>query len=508
MEDNDVDTVFGIPASHVIEIYDALRDSRIRTIVGRNEQACAYSADGYARRARRPGVTAVTGGPGLGNIVAGLQTAWSDSSPLVAITSDLSAELRAAGRRGIPHETFDSRGLAAATGAAVTTADSSGELYAAVDDALAASMAPRRGPAVALLARDALESGWTAAPTSPPRPRRQADVPHALIAQAVDALTSARSPVAIVGHGVLWSDAEAALAEFLGRAAIPAITTSPAVGALASSHPWWAGTMGDRSAKELIQSADLALVIGSSLGAASTDDWRWGMPAALVHVDVDPEEFGRNYPASLAIRCDARHFLESASGMLAPVGDRPGLVAAKRPRHPWVDALDSALPVGPTTIVGDVSTTLRWLVRSLHASPRRRLLMPWNSMGLGWSYAAAIGAQVAAPEDAVVSVMGDGGALFSIGELATAVEHDLPVCLVIFNNRSYGVIAELQDSLFDGDRFGVDLRTPDFAAVANAFGVRSWKVDSPRGLHDAVAQATTTRSPSLIEVAISLEDFV
>lgn len=502
-----VDTVFGIPASHVIEVYDALRTSGIRTIVGRNEQACAYSADGYARRAKAPGVTVVTGGPGLGNIIAGLQTAWSDSSPLVAITSDLSADHRSAGRRGLPHETFDSAGLAAATGATLATADRPGEIYGAVRDALDASMAPRHGPAVALLARDALEAPWSgvvpaAKPISGPT-ETSADV----VTSVAEALRAARAPVLIAGQGVIWSGAERALADVLERAAMPAVTTSPAVEAVPDSSRWWGGPIGDAAARALIEDADLVLAVGTSLGAASTSEWTLTLPSVLIHVDIDAEEFGRNYQPTMAVHSDAGAFLERLAEAIGDPIARACWTTPRRPAHPWVSAFDEALPAGPTTVVGDVSTTLRWLVRSVRTSPQRRLLMPWNSMGMGWSYAAAIGAQAAAPADTVVAVMGDGGALFSLGELATAAEHELPVCLVVFNNHSYGVISELQDALFDGAQFGVKLATPSFTSVADAFGVQSWRADSPGELHRALGDAFATGAPSLVEVAIDLADF-
>ena len=133
-------------------------------------------------------------------------------------------------------------------------------------------------------------------------------------------------------------------------------------------------------------------------------------------------------------------------------------------------------------------------------------MAPWSFQTLGWAYAAAIGAQAAAPGDAVLAVMGDGGALFTLGEMAAAVEHRLPVCLLVFNNRSYGIIAELQDEACGGRRFGVDLEQPDFTAAAEAFGMPACRVDSPEQLEAALRRSIGGGRPSLVEARVSLAD--
>lgn len=360
-----VETVFGIPASYTVEIYDALaRTGGIRSVTARNEQAAAFMADGYARRSGGPGVVIVTGGPGLGNTVTGLQTAYADSSPVVVVASDHDPDQRAAHPAGLPHEAFDQEALAAAAGALVRRADDPGSIRAAVTETLADCLNERR-PGVVLIGRSALEAPESPAPAED-RPRRAAP---------------------------------------------------PAAG---------------------------------------------------------PED-----------------------------ADRPG---AARVSHPWIDPIAAALPDRPATVCVDVTMALRWIPGCIPPGPERRLMAPWSFQTLGWAYAAAIGAQAAAPGDAVLAVMGDGGALFTLGEMAAAVEHRLPVCLLVFNNRSYGIIAELQDEACGGRRFGVDLEQPDFTAAAEAFGMPACRVESPDRLEAALRRSIGAGRPSLVEARVSLAD--
>ena len=540
-----VEVVFGIPGSHVIEIYDGLAGTpAVRTVVGRNEQNCVYMADGYARRLRRAGVTVVTGGPGLGHTVTGLQTAYADSSPTVVIASDLDPAQRAAVPAGIPHETVDSGQLVKATGASLFRADTPSEVRPAVLATITAvERTGRHRPAVTLLSRSALAGGVTAdrdperpststslVGAAPPGSQTPADgsilpgtqtapgraipppVPSETVARVWQLLFRARAPIVLAGAGVYWADACAELAELLQRTGMRCVTTAPARMVLADDHPQWAGVVTDSSGRALLAEADVVLAVGTGFGAVTTGNGALRLAAGLIHVDADPHEIGRCYQPAIGLVADAREFLSALlaaapalpdSGLPATGRDLPRL---SRRRHAWVDALSAAVPA-PSTIVGDVSTTLRWLISSLRSGPDRRLLMPWNYMGMGWAYPAALGVQAAAPQESVVAVMGDGGALFCLGELATAVENALPVCLVVVNNHSYGVIAELQDDECEGRRFGVELSTPDFAAVARGFGMRAWTVRSPGELAEAVRTALASREPALVEAVVDSRAF-
>ncbi|MDE0169137.1 MAG: thiamine pyrophosphate-binding protein [bacterium] len=510
LRDNGVETVFGIPASYTVEIYDAiLRQGGIRSIVARNEQAAAFMADGYARRSGRPGVVVVTGGPGLGNTVTGLQTAYADSSPVVVIASDHNPSQRMAQPLGLPHEAFDQAALAEATGAVVVRADDGGSIAAAVDETLQACRSGRPGPGVVLISRAALE-----APASNPvsreakPPASTPGVPDKQLDQVVRLLSAATNPVLLVGAGVVRAGAQAELADLARTTGLPVVTTVPARHTVDPASGW-AGVMNNDTTRALLEHADLVIAVGTSFGIASTKHWTLRIGGSLVHVDIDPTSLGQHYQADLAIVADAASFLASLTDSLNRKGTASGRVPsadAATSSHPWTDPIGSALPSQGATICGDVTMALRWIPGDPSLGPERRLMTPWNFMTLGWAYAAALGVQAAAPDDTVLAVMGDGGALFTLGELATAVEHDLPVCLLVYNNRSYGIIAEVQDQLCEGRRFGIDLEQPDFAAVARAFGMSSSRADTPDELEAALRKHLGTGEPSLIEARLGIAD--
>lgn len=502
-----VEHVFGLPASHVIEIYDALsQTTRIKTIVARTEQGATYMADGYARRGRRPGIAVLTGGPGLGNAVTGLQTAHADSSPVVVVTSDVDPVVPGRRPMGIPHEIHDADALSAATGATVHRADTSDAIAACITSAVRGTLSGRHRPSVGVIARSALEGDAEVSG----RPGGQAGSPsgddplRVSVDRTIELLKGSRQPLILAGAGVLWASAEDLLADTVERTGALCLTTVPARSAIDDTNPRWAGVVDNDEARQLLRSSDLVLALGTSFGWATTRAWTLELPKRLVHVDVDEAELGKHYDAELAVRASVDDFLGLLNATLPRTGSGDAAPVAARRTNDWIRALDAAVPA-EATIVFDVTMALRW-VSGLHASPRRRLMMPWNSMNMGWAYPAALGAQVAARDEVVVAIVGDGGALFSLGEIATAIEGGLPVCLVIFNNHSYGTIADLQDEVCGGRRFGVDLVGPDFVAVASAFGMAGYAVDSPAALGQALQSALTCQEPTLIEVAVAFED--
>ena len=506
-----VTTVFGIPASYTVEIYDAIfRQGGIRSIVARNEQAAAFMADGYARRSGEPGVAVVTGGPGLGNSVTGLQTAHADSSPVVVIASDHNPAQRRAHPLGLPHEAFDQEALAEATGARVVRADDGPSIAAAVEKTLAMCRSGRPRPGVVLVSRAALEA--PEAPRTGVRETAAASHPQASaqqVEEVIRLLESATEPVLLVGAGVVRARAEAELAGLVAATGLPVVTTVPGRHAT-DRRSGWVGVLDNAATRAIVEAADLVLAVGTSFGSASTAGWSLRIEGALVHADVDPASLGQHYQPHLAIEADARSFLasltEAARHGQPRLGGQGRSIEAATVSHPWTDPIDRVLPTQGVTICGDVTMALRWIPGGVSLGPERGLMTPWNYMTLGWAYAAALGAQAAAPDDTVLAVMGDGGALFTLGELATAAEHKLPVCLLVYNNRSYGIIAEAQDALCEGRRFGVDLEQPDFVAAAHAFGVDASRAGTPDELEAALRKHLGSGEPSLIEARVGISD--
>ena len=511
LRDNGVTTIFGIPASYTVEIYDAIaRQGGIRSIVARNEQAAAFMADGYARRSGEPGVVVVTGGPGLGNTVTGLQTAYADSSPLVVIASDHNPSQRRRHPVGLPHEAFDQAALAEATGARVARADDPGSITSAMTGILASCRSGRPRPGVVLISRAALE-----APQSP----RSADstpsgqtCPRATdeeLEEVARLLGAATNPVVVVGAGVVRGRAEAELARLLSATGLPVVTTVPGRPSVDQDSNR-VGVLDSAATRATVERADLVLALGTSFGMASTADWTLKINGSLAHVDIDPTSLGLHYETDLAIEADVRSFLASLTEVMSRnktrLNDLQPEIEPVTVSHAWTDPIDRVFPSHGVTICGDITMALRWIPSGVSLGPDRRLMTPWNFMTLGWAYAAALGVQAAAPDDTVLAVMGDGGALFTLGELATAVEHRLPVCLLVYNNRSYGIIAEVQDMVCEGRRFGIDLEQPDFVAVARAFGMPASRAKTPEELEVALRRHIGSGEPGLIEAHVSLAE--
>jgi thiamine pyrophosphate-dependent acetolactate synthase large subunit-like protein len=340
----------------------------------------------------------------------------------------------------------------------------------------------------------------------PPAPDQEATDEE--LDEVVRLLSAATDPVLLVGAGLVRAGARAELADLVRAAGLPVVTTVPARDTV-DTATGWAGVMNDSATRAMVERADLVIAVGTSFGIASTEHWTLRLGGSLVHVDIDPTSLGQHYQPDLAIVADAASFLASLTDSLNRKRTGSGRVPSAEAAtlsHPWTDPIGRALPSRGATICGDVTMALRWIPGDPSLGPERRLMTPWNFMTLGWAYAAALGVQVAAPDDTVLAVMGDGGALFTLGELATAVEHDLPVCLLVYNNRSYGIIAEAQDQLCEGRRFGIDLEQPDFAAVARAFGMSSSRADTPDELEAALKKHLGSGEPSLIEARLGIAD--
>jgi acetolactate synthase-1/2/3 large subunit len=513
---NGINCVFGIPATHVVEIYEGIRqDGNIRSVVGRNEQATSYMADGYARRARSIGATLVTGGPGLGNSVTGLQCAYSDSTPVLLLTSDLNPDVRSRQPIGIPHETFDSEGVARATGAHTQRIDSPHSITQTLESVVESMLAGRFRPGVCLYSRAVLENNIERSALSIPKARAVSRSKPEIsgqgeaISAVAQALVKSKRPLILAGMGVYWASGENELASLVFELGIPCLTTVPATGVVPRLDADLMGTVSLAADRALLTEADLIIAVGASFGSVTSSNGTLKIDGKIIQVNIDPHDIGQIYPAEIGILMDAKDFL---AALIEELGSQAKLNDIWRPcfarpiENPWVKAIEVATEGISTTIAADVCITSDWMYKSLPITNLRRLFMPWNYMNLGWSYAAAIGMKAAAPEDFVISVMGDGGALFSLGEAATAVESDLPVCLLVFNNKSYGTIALVQQNWFAGNKFGVDLSTPNFRLYAEAFGLPYKNCKTPEELTAALKEFSTSRKPTVIEVEIELNE--
>ena len=319
-----VEVIFGIPGAHVGHIYDALlAEPGIRRIVARHEQGAAFMADGYARATGRPGVVIVTGGPGISNAATPLSEAYVDSSPVLAISSQVESEYIGL-ERGNLHEMKDQRGLAQSVTGWHDRATRVAEIPALVHEAMRRFKTMRPRPVHIEIPTDVLEATADVsllACEEYPRPRGD----ERAVGEAVELLRKAGRPLIYAGGGIAASGAERELVQLAQILGAPVMTTVVGKGAIPEDHPLALGTSRRLSGamRALVETSDLVLVIGSKLGAMATDRWRLPLPANLIHVDIDPSVIGQTYPARLGIVGDARMVLQQLIEGLRDLEPRP-----------------------------------------------------------------------------------------------------------------------------------------------------------------------------------------
>jgi acetolactate synthase-1/2/3 large subunit len=513
--------VFGIPGVHNLAIYDALlRQSDIAHVLARHEQGAAFMADGYARASGRPGVVVVTTGPGATNVLTPLAESYAVSVPVVAIMSDIAAPM--VGRDlGALHEVVNQIECFRPVTRMADAIAAAEDIPTTVAGAFELLRTGRPGPIAISVPYDVLGTAVEAvvrAPSTAGRPPCHV----AEIADAARRLERARKPLLIAGGGVVTAGAEAELLALARRLGAPVITTVMGRGAIAEDDPLWLGVLPNKRATEpVLREADVILAVGCRFTARSTQGLLLNLqftPAqTLIHLDVDPTVIGRLYPAQLGIVGDARDGLARLVAALGPEKATsawdPARLAELRvaagPRYtPAVAALIDALRRGvpPDGIVVNDQTGINyWMEWRFPVLRPRTFLYPIGTAVLGYGVPAAIGAKIARPDRPVVAVIGDGGFMFSVNELATAVKYRLPIAFVVMNDDRFGAIKWLQEKMFDGRWGEVDLANPDFVALARAFGARGERVRDVSALPAALQTAFAADGPTLLEVALDVE---
>ena len=520
LEQSGVDTVFGIPGLHTLDLYDALAERpAIRHILTRHEQGAAFAADGYARVGNRPGIVSTTTGPGSFNTLAAIAEAWSDSSPVVLLAGQIDASLLGLGR-GVLHETPDQARSFEALTSFAGRPRSAPEVPLAVAEAIRCSMTGRRQPAYVELPTDLLGLPFAGpAPTVPP-PTPVAPDPASIVA-AARVLAGARKVIVLPGAGVQRAGGSGALRRLAGLLGAPVATPITGAGAIPADDDLWAGPVvpGRPECRTLIEEADAVLVVGCRLDDVGTA--RWTLPLRnVVQIDVDAAAIGRAYPVAAGIVSDARLALEGlveelGDGRAAPAGDwgapraaaaRAAFIEGVAPSNRDVrDAFLAARAALPrdSIVTHDAAmlnswTGFFWPVHTADGS-----IFPWGSATLGFALPTANGAAVAAPGRRVVAACGDGGFLFTATELATAVAHQLDVTVLVHDDAGFGSIAAYQRR-FHGRAYATDLDNPDLVAFARYIGVPAERVEDVAALPAALGRAAASPGPSVVVLAAPL----
>ena len=523
LEGYGVDHVFGIPGVHTVELYRGLAGSTIRHITPRHEQGAGFMADGYARTRGVPGVCFIITGPGMTNITTAMGQAYADSIPMLVISSVQSRNALGGGR-GKLHELPDQRGLVSGVSAFSQTLMSADDLPQVLARAFAVFDGARPRPVHIEIPLDVLvEPADHLLPGRPIRVSRAAAAPTT-VAQMATRLAQAQRPLILAGGGALAAGAAlAALAEHLQA---PVALTINAKGLVPADHPLQIGsTQSLPVTRELIGEADVVLAIGTELAETDYDVTFQGgfkIPGSLLRIDIDPDQTVRNYLPELALVADAE---QAAQALLAAVQQQPaaqrqaswGTARAARLRQALAASWDqpslsqtrllkTLLQTLPEVVlVGDSTQPVYTGNLTLDMPAPRRWFNASTGYGtLGYALPAAMGAwlgssAVIKQRAPVVCLIGDGGLQFTLPELASAVEAQVPLIVLLWNNHGY---EEIKKYMLNRDikPVGVDIHTPDFIAVAQGLGAAAEQVNDVAQLQTALARAVERNKPTLLQV--------
>ncbi len=517
LEQNGVDVVFGIPGVHTLALYDALHSSSIRHILPRHEQGAGFMADGYARASGKPGVALVITGPGVTNIATPVGQAFTDSTPMLVLSSNVE-RAHLDDMRGSLHDLKDQLGVMAAVTKWNARAMSADSVAAAMGKAFSELRSGRPLPVHVEFPLDVLdEMAPVAGFSSAPEHRLISPDPE-LIDRAAQILANAEQPILYCGGGAVSSGASNALVQLAERLNAPVITSIMGKGAFPEDHPLSLGALWEQGnpVDDLLVASDCAMVVGSKLGSQATHGFQLQLPSPTIRIDIDPREIELNYRPSLALVADARIALETLLDRvnnLNPTGSgfanevvRAARHAAERTswhaeRRSHVDALRRAIP-RDGVLVADM-TQMAYVACGVYPVYEPRTFMFPSGYGtLGFALPAAIGAKIARPDAMVVAVVGDGGFQYTMAELACAVQERISLPIVIFNDSTYSAVKEAQKESRDGRYIAVDLVNPDYVDLAKAYGIPGVRVASPEQLEAEVLAASARSMPTIIDVPI------
>ena len=525
-----VRTVFGYPGGAILPAYDALLDYPIRHILVRHEQGATHMADGFARATGKVGVAVATSGPGATNMVTGIATAMLDSSPILCITGQV-------GSRLIGTDAFQETDVTGVTlpitkhNYLVTEVE---DIAPALHEAMYVARSGRPGPVLVDITKDAqqasTEGRWDRGDLDLPGYRPHPDPPAAELHRAARLINRAERPVILAGHGILISGAMTAVRDIAERGQIPVAMTLLGIGSVPADHPLNMGMMGmhgESWVNQAIQEADLLLAFGMRFDDRVTGQLaRYAPKARKVHIDIDPAEFNKNVRVDVALAGDLDAVL-ARLGPLVEARDRSDWltgIAGFRGDHavrdiqhlPDQGRLYAAHVIhdiwritgGQAIVTTDVGQHQMWEAQYYRHNAPRSLITSGGLGTMGFALPAGIGAKVARPDDEVWVIAGDGGFQMTMCELATIAQERLKLNIAIINNGYLGMVRQWQEFFYDRRYAGTPLLSPDFAALARAFGLGGEVITRRDEVEDAVQRARADERTVVLEFRVEKEDTV
>ncbi len=523
-----VDTIFGYPGGSVLPIYDELYDSSIRHILVRHEQAAAHAADGYARASGRVGVCLATSGPGACNLVTGIATAYMDSVPVVAFTGQVPTGM-------LGNDAFQESDITGIT-MPVTKHNylvkDAGDLDRVVQEAFYIARTGRPGPVLVDLPKDVTNGPVKNGPPLSGKVSLRGYQPtyegHTRqIDKALDLIVEAGRPLIYAGGGVVHSGASAELLEFAEAAAIPVTTTLMGLGAVPGDHPLALGMLGmhgTQTANYAVTECDLLIAIGARFDDRVTGKIETFAPgAAVIHIDIDPAEIGKNKVVDVPIVGDTKAVLQAFLQRMKKRGDtadwmaRIGAWKAQYPlsyrdddrlRPQYIIRELSDILQGEGVITSEVGQNQMWAALYYCFKKPRTWITSGGLGTMGYGFPAAIGAHFARPDLPVVDIAGDGSFQMNIQELGTVAHYKIPVKVVILNNMYLGMVRQWQELFYDRRYAYTELPPVDFVGIANAYGVEGIMVDEKEDVREALETALSTDGPYVLDFRIEREENV
>lgn len=519
LKDQGVTTIFGYPGGAMLEIYDAIDASDIRNILVRHEQGAAHEASGYAKASGKVGVCMATSGPGATNLVTGIATAHMDSVPIVAITGQVAKKL-------IGTDAFQETDITGITNP-ITKANilvkDANDLSRVVAEAFHVARSGRPGPVLIDIPRDVSQQIAEYVPHHKVSIRSYNPTLYGhtgMIRKATKLIAKAENMVILVGGGVVNSGATEEVKELVRKKDCAVVSTMMGLGGYPNADPHFLGmlgTYGCLNANKAVQTADLILALGTRL-----DDRIINAPhlfaqnATIIHVDVDPAEIGKNIKPDIPIVGDVKNVLlqidesmmkenEVISCQLSE--DYPEPADCLRLAPQILSMISQMVDPEHTIFTTDVGQHQVWAANNLHLEKPGQFITSGGLGTMGYGLPAAVGAQVARPDDLVIAVTGDGSFQMGMPELGTILEQELPIKILLFNNRALGMVRQLQYHYLEQNYVNVDFGpSVDFAKLVDAYGFKSFKIERMDEAKDILKKALAEPGCVLIECTVPIDD--
>ncbi len=523
VKQENVHTVFGYPGGAVLPLYEALRNSDMRHILVRQEQAAVHSASGFARATGTVGVCIGTSGPGATNLITGIATAYMDSIPLVVLTGQVRSNM-------IGRDVFQEVDITGATEPFTKHSyliKEAKEIPRIMKEAFHIAGTGRPGPVLVDIPMDLQEEHivFDYPETVQIRGYKPTVKGHAgQIKRALKRLKSSKRPLIVAGGGISLAKSEKELKDFVEKAKIPVVHTLMGVGCLPTEHPYYMGMIGSHGfpfANRAVAQADVVVFIGARIGDRATGGAEvFAKHADIIHIDIDPAEIGKNLGVLIPVVGDCKHILQCLYEGIENLDTEEWIKDLNAWKEQGKQTFEMGAMVNPkyaiqllseivdeeAILVADVGQNQMWAARNFCIKGERKYLTSGGLGTMGYSLPAAVGVKMGVPHRQVVAVMGDGSFQMSMYELGTIKTHKLPLVILLFNNQRLGMVRELQDRTY-GNRYGVFLEhNPDFMKLAEAYGMKGRRITRNEDLQAAFEEALQAQEPYLLECLVDSEE--